>query len=158
MRVSLVEKSRKVHCFIVGAKYIGQYGEYEIFVMKFLEYSQLNKGIRFHVLCKADDDGHMDVTKLMGVKRSAKTNLNTMVQGHSCSMYRKSWSLHKLFIMISQLKAKLYLNPDGATVIIGTSGFCEIAAWKPMKIEACGTHERKNVRGMDAWLHSMYFW
>lgn len=59
----------KVHCFIVGAKCIGQYGGYETFVMKLLEYSQSNKQVQFHVACKANGSGHMDISKLQGAKK-----------------------------------------------------------------------------------------
>jgi len=64
-----MENPKKVHCFIVGAKCIGQYGGYETFVMKLLEYSQSNNQIQFHVACKANGDGHMDVSKLQGAKK-----------------------------------------------------------------------------------------
>lgn len=60
--------NKKVHCFIVGAKCIGQYGGYETFVMKLLEYGQSDKQIQFHVACKANGDGCMDISKLQGVR------------------------------------------------------------------------------------------
>ena len=47
--------------YIIGAKGIGQYGGYETFVQKLIEYSN---NIYFHVACKANGDGHMDIGKL----------------------------------------------------------------------------------------------
>lgn len=64
-----MENLKKVHCFIVGAKCIGQYGGYETFVMKLLEYGQSDKQIQFHVACKANGDGCMDISKLQGVRK-----------------------------------------------------------------------------------------
>ena len=54
------------HVYIVGAKGVGQYGGYETFVQKLLEYSN---GIKFHVACKANGDGHMDIDRLPGAKK-----------------------------------------------------------------------------------------
>lgn len=64
-----MRNSKKVHCFIVGAKCIGQYGGYETFVMKLLEYSQSNKQFLFHVACKANGDGYMNIDKLPGTRK-----------------------------------------------------------------------------------------
>lgn len=57
------------HVFIVGAKSLGAYGGYETFVYKLTEYHQNNRNIKYHVACKANGDGCMDETKLIGVKR-----------------------------------------------------------------------------------------
>ncbi|WP_395015930.1 beta 1-4 rhamnosyltransferase Cps2T [Robinsoniella peoriensis] len=57
------------HVFIVGSKSLGVYGGYETFVYKLTEYHQNNEKIKYHVACKANGDGCMDETKLMGVKR-----------------------------------------------------------------------------------------
>lgn len=50
------------HVYIVGAKGIGQYGGYETFVNKLIDYSE--GSIQYHVACKANGEGHMDVKKL----------------------------------------------------------------------------------------------
>lgn len=51
--------------YIVGAKGIGQYGGYETFVQKLIEYSS---NFSFHIACKANGDGHTNVDKLPGVE------------------------------------------------------------------------------------------
>lgn len=55
--------------FLVGAKSLGAYGGYETFVYKLTEYHQNNKNIKYHVACKANGDGSMDDSKLVGVKK-----------------------------------------------------------------------------------------
>lgn len=67
------DECKKIHCFIVGAKCIGQYGGYETFVMKLLEYSRMNKTIQFHVACKANGSGHMDIERLPEAKKISTT-------------------------------------------------------------------------------------
>lgn len=56
------------HVFLVGAKSLGAYGGYETFINKLTEYHQSNENIKYHVACKANGDGFMDETKLVGVK------------------------------------------------------------------------------------------
>lgn len=56
----------KVECYIVGAKGISFYGGYESFVQKLLQYHKDNENIRYHVACKANGDGAMEVDKLEG--------------------------------------------------------------------------------------------
>ena len=55
------------HIFIIGAKSIGQYGGFETFVQKLIEYNQ-NEDIKFHIACKANGEGCMDESKLEGIK------------------------------------------------------------------------------------------
>lgn len=56
------------HVYIVGSKSIGQYGGFETFVKGLLEQHKNNKKIKYHVACKANGDGYMDVSKLQGVE------------------------------------------------------------------------------------------
>lgn len=55
------------HVFLVGAKSLGAYGGYETFVDKLTEYHQSNQRLKYHVACKANGDGCMDESKLLGV-------------------------------------------------------------------------------------------
>lgn len=49
------------HVFIVGSKGIpGSYGGYETFVDKLTEYHQDNPDLKYHVACKADEDGEFE--------------------------------------------------------------------------------------------------
>ncbi|MCZ9599325.1 DUF1972 domain-containing protein [Lactobacillus mulieris] len=54
------------HVFIIGAKGIGNYGGYETFLQKLIEYHQNNKKIKYHIACKANGQGFMDEHKLPG--------------------------------------------------------------------------------------------
>lgn len=56
------------HVYIIGSKSIGMYGGYESFVMNLLQQHADNKNIRYHVACKANGDGYMDLSKLPGTK------------------------------------------------------------------------------------------
>ncbi len=55
------------HIFIIGSKSIGQYGGYETFVERILSQHENEKGIVYHVACKANGDGFMDESKLSPV-------------------------------------------------------------------------------------------
>lgn len=54
--------------FIIGAKGIGNYGGYETFVKKLIENDENNSKIKYHIACKANGQGAMDESKLIGVK------------------------------------------------------------------------------------------
>ena len=57
------------HVYIVGSKSIGQYGGYESFVMNLLQHHKDNKNVKYHVACKANGQGCMDIDSLPGAKR-----------------------------------------------------------------------------------------
>ena len=57
------------HIFLIGAKSIGQYGGYESFVDKLLEYHKDKKKLCYYMYCKANGSGYMDVDKLLGAKK-----------------------------------------------------------------------------------------
>lgn len=63
------EKRSLQHVFVIGAKSLGAYGGYETFVQKLTEYHQEHPRLRYHIVCKANGDGHMDESKLSGVER-----------------------------------------------------------------------------------------
>ena len=58
---------RKVDCYIVGAKGVSFYGGYESFVQKLLQYNKDKDIINYHVACKANGDGAMNLEKLEGI-------------------------------------------------------------------------------------------
>ena len=60
------------HIFIIGSKSIGQYGGYETFVDKLSEYHADLQGIKYHIACKANGDGHMEELKLSEVQITKK--------------------------------------------------------------------------------------
>ena len=49
------------HVFLVGAKSLGAYGGYETFINKLTEYHQNNPKIQYHVACKSNGDGSMNL-------------------------------------------------------------------------------------------------
>lgn len=60
------------HVFLVGAKSLGAYGGYETFVNKLTEYHQNNSRLKYHVACKANGDGCMDVDRTEGAIRTGE--------------------------------------------------------------------------------------
>ena len=54
------------HVYICGAKGISQYGGFESFVQNLLKAHKDENGIRYHVTCKLNGDGSMDVSSLKG--------------------------------------------------------------------------------------------
>lgn len=59
----------KVHVFCIGAKSIGLYGGYETFIMNLLQQHKDNTTIEYHIACKGNGSGYMDLTKLPGAKK-----------------------------------------------------------------------------------------
>jgi rhamnosyltransferase len=55
------------HVYILGSKSIGQYGGYESFVMNLLQQHEDNTSIKYHVACKKNGSGYMDLDKLAGI-------------------------------------------------------------------------------------------
>lgn len=63
---------KNVDCYIVGAKGVSFYGGYESFVQKLLQYHRNNNNIKYHVACKANGDGAMELEKLEGITQVSK--------------------------------------------------------------------------------------
>ncbi|MBQ4417899.1 MAG: DUF1972 domain-containing protein [Butyrivibrio sp.] len=63
------QRSGPRHVYIIGCKSIGLYGGFETFLMKLLQHHRDNPQIRYHVACKANGEGFMDVEKLPGAAR-----------------------------------------------------------------------------------------
>lgn len=57
------------HVYIIGSKSIGMYGGYESFVMNLLLQHKDMKEIKYHVACKANGNGYMNLSKLPGSLR-----------------------------------------------------------------------------------------
>ena len=60
------------HVFICGAKGISNYGGYETFVQKLIEYHEKEETIQYHVACKANGEGCMDFENLSGIAREER--------------------------------------------------------------------------------------
>lgn len=124
------------HVFIVGSKGIpGNYGGYETFVDKLTEYHQDEKRLKYHVACKADEDGefeyhnahcfkvkvpnigpaqaiYYDVVALQRVVAYIKQHeiKHPVVYILACRIGPFCAHFHK---EIRRLGGKLYVNPDG---------------------------------------------
>lgn len=124
------------HVFIVGSKGIpGSYGGYETFVDKLTEYHQDEKHLKYHVACKADEDGefeyhnarcfkvkvpdigptqaiYYDVVALQRVVAYIKKHAikHPVVYILACRIGPFCSHFHK---EIRKLGGKLYVNPDG---------------------------------------------
>lgn len=64
---------KEVNIILVGAKSIGQYGGYESFINKLLEYHKDEKNLHYFVYCKANGSGCMDISKLPEAKAVNET-------------------------------------------------------------------------------------
>lgn len=64
---------KEVNVILVGAKSIGQYGGYESFINKLLEYHKDKKNLHYFVYCKANGSGYMNISKLPGAKAVNET-------------------------------------------------------------------------------------
>ena len=65
--------AKQVNIILIGAKSIGQYGGYESFVNKLLEYHQYKKNLVYYVYCKENGSGCMDINKLPGAKKVSES-------------------------------------------------------------------------------------
>lgn len=61
------------HVYIIGSKSIGMYGGYESFVMNLLQQHKDNGLVKYHVTCKANGQGYMNLEKLPGAQRVSET-------------------------------------------------------------------------------------
>lgn len=66
------------HVYIVGAKGVSFYGGYESFVQKLLEYHKDKKEIQYHVACKANGEGSMDVSRLEGASEIRRPKIHIL--------------------------------------------------------------------------------
>lgn len=67
--------------YIIGSKSVGLYGGFESFVLNLLQQHKNNKNIKYHVACKANGDGYMDLRKLDNYK-SINENEFTFCNAH----------------------------------------------------------------------------
>lgn len=100
------ENTRTVrHVYIIGSKSVGLYGGFESFVMNLLQQHKDNKNIKYHVACKANGEGYMDLRKLDNYT-SINENEFTYCNAH-CFLVRvpeKLGSAQAIFYDIRALK------------------------------------------------------
>lgn len=61
------EQGQIRHVYIIGSKSLGLFGGFESFVRNLLSQFNDDRSIKFHVACKANGDGFMELSKLPGV-------------------------------------------------------------------------------------------
>lgn len=132
------------HVFIVGAQNCGAYGGYETFLYKLTEYHQNNKKIKYHIAWKGAENkefeyhnAHCFQIKVPNIG-PAQAIYYDVVALNFCVKYIKKNKIKNPIIYIlvcrispfavhfqkeiHKLRGKVYVNPDGACEIIGTTG------------------------------------
>ena len=102
------------HVYIIGCKSIGLYGGFETFVMQLLARHKDHPRIRYHVTCKANGEGCMDVKKLPG---AVLTGSCTSVQGGNQVPAQGNreftyGSVHGVLIRVSEIGAAQAIDYD----------------------------------------------
>lgn len=64
------------HVYIIGSKSIGQYGGFESFVMNLLMHHVQDAAIQYHVACKANGSGCMDISRLPGAEADGEDSFS----------------------------------------------------------------------------------
>ena len=57
------------HCYVIGGKCIGHYGGFESFIMNLLKHHKDRTDIKYHIACKANGQGYMNLEELPGAVR-----------------------------------------------------------------------------------------
>ena len=124
------------HIFVVGSKGIpGNYGGYETFMDKLTEYHQNRADLKYHVACKATENGEFQYhnarcfrVKVPNIGPAQAVYYDVMAL-HQCCMYIKKHNIQNPIVYIlacrigpftayfrrkiHKLGGKLYVNPDG---------------------------------------------
>ena len=66
MLAAKLKDNKTKHTFCIGSKSIGLYGGYESFILNLLQQHENNRDIQYHIACKANGSGFMDLKKLPG--------------------------------------------------------------------------------------------
>ena len=124
------------HIFIVGSKGIpGAYGGYETFVDKLTEYHQDHKELKYHVACKAAEEGEFEYhnarcfkVKVLNLGSAQAILYDVAALRKVCSYIREHKIEHPIVYILAcrigpfaahfkrkihKLGGRLYLNPDG---------------------------------------------
>lgn len=131
-----MSKQNVQHVFIVGSKGIpGSYGGYETFVDKLTEYHQNEKCLKYHVACKANEDGEFEYhnarcfkVKVPDIGPAQAIYYDVEALRRVVSYIKKNSIQHpivyilacrigpfcaRFYKQIKGLGGKLYVNPDG---------------------------------------------
>ncbi|MBQ4259143.1 MAG: glycosyltransferase family 1 protein [Lachnospiraceae bacterium] len=124
------------HVFIVGSKGIpGNYGGYETFVDKLTEYHQTSDSIKYHVACKATEEGEFEYHNARCFKVKvpnigpAQAIYYDVAALQKCCKYIQEYHIQNSIVYIlacrigpfakyfqqkiHQFGGKVYVNPDG---------------------------------------------
>lgn len=124
------------HVFIVGSKGIpGSYGGYETFVDKLTEYHQNEPNLKYHVACKAEENGEFEYhnarcfkVKVPNIGPAQAIYYDVVALRRCVSYIKKNKIEHPIVYVLAcrigpfcahfereihKLGGKLYVNPDG---------------------------------------------
>ena len=124
------------HVFIIGSKGIpGNYGGYETFVDKLTEYHQHEPELKYHVACKATEDGEFEYhnarcfkVKVPNIGPAQAIYYDVVAMSRCLTYIREHHIEHPIVYVlacrigpftrhfhkqIQKLGGKLYVNPDG---------------------------------------------
>jgi len=124
------------HVFIVGSKGIpGAYGGYETFVDKLTEYHQDHESLRYHVACKATQNGEFEYhnarcfqIKVPNLGPAQAIYYDVAALKHCCGYIEKNQIVHPIVYILAcrigpfmkhfvkkihKLGGVVYVNPDG---------------------------------------------
>lgn len=124
------------HVFIIGSKGIpGNYGGYETFVDKLTEYHQHEPELKYHVACKATEDGEFEYhnarcfkVKVPNIGPAQAIYYDVVAMNRCLTYIREHHIEHPIVYVlacrigpftrhfhkqIQKLGGKLYVNPDG---------------------------------------------
>lgn len=124
------------HIFIIGSKGIpGSYGGYETFVDKLTEYHQNESGLKYHVACKATENGEFEYhgarcfkVKVPDIGPAQAIYYDVLAMKRCISYIREHHIEHPIIYvlacrigpftrhfhrLVGKLGGKLYVNPDG---------------------------------------------
>lgn len=62
----IMDRNKMKSVYICGSKSIGQYGGFESFIQKLIQYHKDISNIHYYIACKANGDGSMDISQLEG--------------------------------------------------------------------------------------------
>ena len=133
---SLQSRSTPQHVFIVGSKGIpGSYGGYETFVDKLTEYHQHERGLKYHVACKSDNNRHFSYhnadcfnVKVPNVGPAQAIYYDVAALNNCVSFIKRNRIPHPIVYILAcrigpfaahfervihKLGGKVYVNPDG---------------------------------------------
>lgn len=157
-------KSRDV--FLIGSKSLGMYGGYETFVYNLLENHKSRDGLRYHVACKFNGVGCMNIDGLEGVSNIVKEGKEIKeftFDNARCFMIKvpRAGSAEAVFYDVRALKEicrYIKINKiENPVVYIMACRIGPVSGWFKRKINRLGGKVYLNPDGHE-WKRSKWNW